>query len=332
MSNPSEEQNGTTGTKKPAAAEEADTFMNGDHSRPIDDGADQLPTPPTEASMGFSDNSCPTMNVDNSSESVEDNHKESLKPPVAVSKGESEATLMNGGTAAAPSTSSLELTQNDATGEKLEMDIDAEDFDVPDEEENLFILIEKEKEKEIEEEMAHPHSQPKTLDAAPRLLQAALKEGQVKNSDSEEESDKERATSPEKKEEILPHYHKRESHLDFLLSKASEYSNFISQDLDELQAAMAENARKAISKAEKKKRKAEGKGSNNKMQKTSEGAQKLETAQTKDAVQRKTSKPIFVQPPNLAAGCFLKDYQLEGVRWLASLFENGVSGILADGT
>jgi ATP-dependent DNA helicase len=28
----------------------------------------------------------------------------------------------------------------------------------------------------------------------------------------------------------------------------------------------------------------------------------------------------------------LKDYQLEGVRWLASLFENGVSGILADGT
>jgi ATP-dependent DNA helicase len=43
-------------------------------------------------------------------------------------------------------------------------------------------------------------------------------------------------------------------------------------------------------------------------------------------------KAIFVQPPNLASDCNLKDYQLEGVRWLASLFENGVSGILADGT
>ena len=41
-------------------------------------------------------------------------------------------------------------------------------------------------------------------------------------------------------------------------------------------------------------------------------------------------KPIFIQPSNLANGCVLKDYQLEGVRWLVSLYENGVSGILAD--
>lgn len=41
--------------------------------------------------------------------------------------------------------------------------------------------------------------------------------------------------------------------------------------------------------------------------------------------------PVFMQPKNLAEGCVLKDYQLEGVRWMASLFENGVSGILADG-
>lgn len=39
---------------------------------------------------------------------------------------------------------------------------------------------------------------------------------------------------------------------------------------------------------------------------------------------------IFIQPPNLAPGCVLKDYQLEGIRWLASLWTNGVSGILAD--
>jgi ATP-dependent DNA helicase len=120
--------------------------------------------------------------------------------------------------------------------------------------------------------------------------------------------------------------------LDFLLSKASEYSNFIAKDLDELQASMTEAAKKALAKAEKKRRKGEN-GGGGKKQKTSKGAQKLESVQAKDAVVRNAgTKPIFIQPPNLAADCFLKDYQLEGVRWLASLFENGVSGILADGT
>jgi ATP-dependent DNA helicase len=56
----------------------------------------------------------------------------------------------------------------------------------------------------------------------------------------------------------------------------------------------------------------------------------LKSAFEKDAQVRTGLKPIFTQPPNLSKGCFLKDYQLEGVRWLASLYENGVSGILAD--
>lgn len=217
--------------------------------------------------------------------------------------------------------------EEDADGE------DANEPEVPDEEENLFLELEQEKEKEDQEELLHPHAQPKAVEAAPRLLQAALKEGQVRASDSEEESDKEKTASPEKKkEEEEPHYHKRESHLDFLLNKASEYSNFISQDLDDLQASMADAARKNMEKAEKKKRKSGGKADGSKKQKTSDGALKLQTVQAKDAVERKSDKPIFVQPPNLAKGCELMDYQLEGVRWLASLFENGVSGILADGT
>lgn len=131
------------------------------------------------------------------------------------------------------------------------------------------------------------------------------------------------------------------SQLDFLLSKASEYSNFIARDLEELQANMTDEARRAVIKAEKKdakKRKAEssGKRSSNKKLKTSKttsssSSKALSAAQEKDAKLRAGgSKPIFVQPPNLAKDCFLKDYQLEGVRWLASLYENGVSGILAD--
>lgn len=38
---------------------------------------------------------------------------------------------------------------------------------------------------------------------------------------------------------------------------------------------------------------------------------------------------IFKQP-ELVTGTRLKDYQLEGVAWMAGLHENGISGILAD--
>lgn len=139
--------------------------------------------------------------------------------------------------------------------------------------------------------------------------------------------------------QILSHYVslslssfiQQESQLDFLLSKASEYSNFISKDLEDLQHAMAENARKKMEKAEKRSKKGK-KGGDEPARKKRKGdaGEKLKTALVKDAVVRAGGKPIFVQPYNLADGCYLKDYQLEGVRWLASLFENGVSGILAD--
>lgn len=118
--------------------------------------------------------------------------------------------------------------------------------------------------------------------------------------------------------------------LEFLLDKASEYSNFIAQDLEELQQGMAQEAKKVLSKANKKKRKSEAAASSNKKLKNAKGKAALASAQAKDASVRAGNKPIFVQPVNLAGGCTLKDYQLEGVRWMASLYENGVSGILAD--
>ncbi len=39
--------------------------------------------------------------------------------------------------------------------------------------------------------------------------------------------------------------------------------------------------------------------------------------------------PKFTQPP-LITGATLKDYQLEGVAWMVSLYENGISGILGE--
>jgi len=92
---------------------------------------------------------------------------------------------------------------------------------------------------------------------------------------------------------------------------------------------MTDSARQKIEKAEKRKQK-KGETTSSKKKRKGNAGEQLKTALVKDAVVRAGSKPIFVQPPNLSDGCYLKDYQLEGVRWLASLYENGVSGILAD--
>eukprot|EP00961_Rhodomonas_salina_P167658 2259710-Rhodomonas_salina.1 len=43
----------------------------------------------------------------------------------------------------------------------------------------------------------------------------------------------------------------------------------------------------------------------------------------------KTSAKLIHQPPNLKNGT-LRDYQLEGVRWLIHLYQNNINGILAD--
>jgi ATP-dependent DNA helicase len=104
----------------------------------------------------------------------------------------------------------------------------------------------------------------------------------------------------------------KKNQLDFLLNKASEYSQFIAGDLKDLQEQMAMKA--AMEAEEGTKGKKRTKGSGSAPNKAGPGAQ----------------KPIFTQPKVLTKGCVLKDYQLEGVRWLASLYENGVSGILAD--
>lgn len=98
---------------------------------------------------------------------------------------------------------------------------------------------------------------------------------------------------------------------------------------------MTEQAQRALQKAEKKRLKEEkiNGGSTSKKQKTNGGQVSKGQQSAVDTVKSVgTAKPIFIQPPNLSTDCVLKDYQLEGVRWLASLFENGVSGILADGT
>ncbi|KAK6343355.1 hypothetical protein TWF730_010946 [Orbilia blumenaviensis] len=42
------------------------------------------------------------------------------------------------------------------------------------------------------------------------------------------------------------------------------------------------------------------------------------------------TEQLHTRQPRLVTGCVMKEYQLEGLEWMASLFENGLNGILAD--
>jgi ATP-dependent DNA helicase len=186
--------------------------------------------------------------------------------------------------------------------------------------------------KNSKKEQSSEHHQSSNSSDAPTLLKNAFKSGDVKADDSEEEEKKESSDKDnnDKDEQNEPHVHQRANQLDFLLSKASEYSNFIAADLKDLQDAMAADAAKKMEGAGKKRKKSQKGG---KSKKSKQGEANLKSAQDKYVEQLSAGaggRPIFIQPPLLANGCVLKDYQLEGVRWLTSLFENGVSGILAD--
>jgi len=280
-------------------------------------------TNPNVSSTAAADAAAASMSESN----PKDGAKSIPKPSTnggALQNGTAEATT-NGATLKETKADSKDEQEDDDDGQSVKSE-------GAEEEDALFTNLEQ---KEEQEEAAHPHEQPHDAKAAPVLLQSALAAGDVKLDDSEHSEAVAGAKETEGENKDAGggdhHIHQRQSQLDFLLSKASEYSNFISRDLEELQAAMTENARQKMEKSEKRKKRkgSDTKGSSKKKAKGNSG-EALKSALVKDAQVRTGSKPIFVQPPNLSDGCYLKDYQLEGVRWLASLYENGVSGILAD--
>lgn len=59
-------------------------------------------------------------------------------------------------------------------------------------------------------------------------------------------------------------------------------------------------------------------------------AEKIQTSSSKETAAKSAGLERKVLQPALLTGVTLKDYQLEGLAWLVSLFENGLNGILAD--
>lgn len=95
--------------------------------------------------------------------------------------------------------------------------------------------------------------------------------------------------------DIIDEATKKESYNKFngLLERAALYSSFLADKLESRQKAMAEADKPA-----------------------------------KGAKRAKIEEKTFRQPM-LVSGCKMRDYQLEGMEWLISLYDNGLNGILA---
>ena len=123
-----------------------------------------------------------------------------------------------------------------------------------------------------------------------------------------------------------------------LLEKSSIFTEALKDQMDrsrEKHAAIAATTRKRAPKAKQVRRggrsgrRVSGRakrprlGSDDEDDAEEEGEEALKRAR----VLADEPRPAFVQPA-LLTGAKLKDYQLEGVAWMISLWENGISGIL----
>jgi ATP-dependent DNA helicase len=118
------------------------------------------------------------------------------------------------------------------------------------------------------------------------------------------------------------------SKLRFVLERSRIYSEFLKRQMDEdktrQQAEFARRREEREKEAAKGKKRGRASGSaSSKRRKSNEG----EAIELEDKEEDIEEPPIFPQP-SLITGAKLKNYQLEGLQWMTSLHQNGISGIL----
>jgi ATP-dependent DNA helicase len=126
-----------------------------------------------------------------------------------------------------------------------------------------------------------------------------------------------------------------------LLEKSSIFTEVLKDQMDrtrEKHAAVAATTQTRPTKARQKQRgarhsgrRASGRGKRVRLDSDDEDQSEGDgdEPQKRARVLPQDAKPAFVQPA-LLTGATLKDYQLEGVAWMVSLWENGISGILGE--
>lgn len=79
---------------------------------------------------------------------------------------------------------------------------------------------------------------------------------------------------------------------------------------------------------EKKKQKSKKKGAGETRRRRTEKEEDEELLKDEEEPQETTT--VFQESPSYIKGGTMRDYQIQGLNWLISLHENGISGILAD--
>ncbi|KAF8879586.1 SNF2 family N-terminal domain-containing protein [Infundibulicybe gibba] len=125
---------------------------------------------------------------------------------------------------------------------------------------------------------------------------------------------------------------RRYTRLQFVLEKSAVYSSILKARMDQDKEAqmLAFNTRKKESTTSTSR-----KGSSNKRVRADDNGVKAGAKRRKGETgvvreDDEVEEPPIFQQPSLITGAKLKNYQLEGLQWMVSLDQNGISGILAD--
>lgn len=123
---------------------------------------------------------------------------------------------------------------------------------------------------------------------------------------------------------------KRLARLQFVLKRSALYSSILKTRMDE------EKARQLVLQAERKKEQAGKKRGRSAIQSSPKGKRKKGANGKAVAVEELEAEAdgegdgSLFQQPALITGAKLKPYQLEGLQWMVSLDQNGISGILGE--
>eukprot|EP01027_Heterolobosea_sp_BB2_P013449 GEZU01019409.1.p1 GENE.GEZU01019409.1~~GEZU01019409.1.p1 ORF type:complete len:709 (+),score=260.56 GEZU01019409.1:758-2884(+) len=139
------------------------------------------------------------------------------------------------------------------------------------------------------------------------------------------------------KAEVEPMTEDRFEKLNALLEKTAVFSKFISENLARPESETVsdskggEEVQAEEEEAEEEQPKKGGRGRKRGKADKTESNKKIKNIMSeKTATATATAKKTKMKQPALITGGELRDYQLQGVNWLISLWENGLNGILAD--
>nr|VWO94954.1 Uncharacterized protein [Ganoderma boninense] len=129
----------------------------------------------------------------------------------------------------------------------------------------------------------------------------------------------------------------RLAQLESLIQRSGEYVKLLKTQMDQVKVNYGARRQKPKSEVKAKpKPKPRAKNTRKRARVVSDSEDEREAKRTKPdedaekAEEESGEKKYTFQQPALVTGATLKDYQLEGVAWMAGLHQNGISGILAD--